>query len=161
VLQAEVDAGTNCVMAVRIEIAYEGELQCSAVHGPSGDRLVTDAPVDNHGKGSHFSPTDLLATATGACLLTVMGIAARPRGLELSGARVSVDKHMSTGLRRYVQRLAIRVRMPRVLQPDDRDLLERTARACPVLASLGPDTSAELRRGVMFIRPRIGLGPDL
>jgi len=132
-------------MAVRIEIAYEGDLQCSAVHGPSGDKLITDAPVDNQGKGSHFSPTDLLATGAGTCMLTVMGIAAKRRNLDLGGARVSVDKHMSTGLRRYVERLVIEVRLPASLRPGDRKFLENSARACPVLASLGPDTIVDLR----------------
>lgn len=131
-------------MAVRIEIAYEGDLQCSAVHGPSGDKLVTDAPVDNQGKGSHFSPTDLLATGAGTCMLTVMGIAASRRNLDLAGARVTIDKHMSTGLRRYVQRLAVRVRLPAALLPKDRKFLESSARACPVLATLGPDTAVDL-----------------
>ena len=65
-------------MSVRIEIDYRGELRCSATHVPSGETLVTDAPVDNHGKGESFSPTDLVATALGSCMLTVMGIFGTP-----------------------------------------------------------------------------------
>jgi putative redox protein len=131
-------------MSVRIDIAYEGDLQCSATHGPSGDKLSTDAPVDNHGRGSHFSPTDLAATAAGACMMTVMGIDAKRRSLDLTGSRVVVEKEMSTGLRRYILRLVIRVTLPAGLAPADREGLEKIARSCPVLASLGPDTKIDL-----------------
>ena len=65
---------------VKLTSTYEGQLRCRAVHGPSGTQLVTDAPVDNHGKGESFSPTDLVATGLGVCMMTVMGIvAARDR----------------------------------------------------------------------------------
>jgi uncharacterized OsmC-like protein len=131
-------------MAVRISIAYEGDLQCSAVHAPSGDKLLTDAPVDNHGRGSHFSPTDLLATAAGACMMTVMGIAAKQRCVDLTNSRVTVDKEMSTGLRRYVQRLVIRATLPASIAQAHRNHLEMAARACPVLNSLSTDTTVDL-----------------
>ncbi|MBI5534722.1 MAG: OsmC family protein [Deltaproteobacteria bacterium] len=131
-------------MSVRIDIAYEGELQCSAIHGPSGDKLRTDAPVDNHGRGAHFSPTDLVATGAGTCMMTVMGIGAQRRSLDLTGSRVVVEKEMSTGLRRYIQRLVLQVTLPAALAPRDRDYLEQIARGCPVLASLGPDTKVDL-----------------
>ena len=75
---------------VRIDIQYEGDLHCSAVHGPSGRTLDTDAPVDNHGRGSSFSPTDLLATSLGCCMATVMGILANERGYRLEGTSISV-----------------------------------------------------------------------
>lgn len=131
-------------MPVRIDVEYQGELQCTATHGPSGDRLQTDAPVDNQGRGMHFSPTDLVATGAGACMLTVMGIAARRASIDLQGARVSVEKHMSTGIRRYIQKLVIRVQMPASIEPSQRELLEKTGRACPVLSTLGTDTAIEL-----------------
>lgn len=131
-------------MAVRIDIAYEGDLQCTATHGPSGDRLQTDAPIDNQGRGMHFSPTDLVATGAGACMLTVMGIAARRESIDMQGARVSVEKHMSTGIRRFIAKLVIRVQLPASLAPEQRDLLERTGRSCPVLSSLGTDTTIDL-----------------
>ncbi len=131
-------------MSIRIEIAYDGDLQCSAKHAPSGDRLVTDAPVDNAGRGMHFSPTDLVAAAVGTCMLTVMGIAAQRHGLSLQGARASVDKEMSTGPRRFIQRLVVRITLPAALAGQDRKLLENTARTCPVASSLGPDTHVEL-----------------
>lgn len=131
-------------MSVRIDIAYEGDLQCSATHGPSGDKFQTDAPVDNQGRGSHFSPTDLVAAGAGTCMMTVMGIGAKRRSLDLTGSRVVVEKEMSTGLRRYIQRLVIRVTLPAALSPTDREQLEQIARSCPVLGSLGPDTKIDL-----------------
>jgi putative redox protein len=79
---------------VPFTITYLGELRCEAVHGPSGTKLLSDAPVDNHGRGESFSPTDLLATAFGTCMLTVMGIAAKRDGVRLEGTGVQLEKHM-------------------------------------------------------------------
>ena len=94
-------------MAVDIDIVYQGELHCRAVHRPSGAVLATDAPVDNHGKGASFSPTDLVATALGACLGTIMAIAAERDRLDLAGMRIHVQKHMTTaGLRRTREKSA-------------------------------------------------------
>jgi len=85
---------------VQIEIAYLGQLRCSAKHGPSATQLVTDAPVDNQGRGESFSPTDLVATALGTCMLTLMGIRAQERSWALDGTQVSVKKHMQPSPRR-------------------------------------------------------------
>ena len=79
---------------VTIEAKYEGTLRCSAVHGPSGESVATDAPKDNEGLGASFSPTDLVATALGACMATIMGIAADKRGWNVDGIEVGVVKHM-------------------------------------------------------------------
>ena len=81
-------------MAVTIDIDYLGNLHCAATHGPSGSRLATDAPTDNGGLGELFSPTDLVATALGTCLTTVMGLLARRTGLDLEGTRVRVEERM-------------------------------------------------------------------
>lgn len=131
-------------MSVRVEIEYTGDLHCVAVHGPSGDRLPTDAPVDNKGKGEHFSPTDLLGTAMGCCMLTIMGIAAAERGIEMSGARASVDKEMSAVPRRHISKLIVAIRLPAALDASERRILEAAARGCPVHASLGADTTVDL-----------------
>jgi putative redox protein len=130
-------------VSVRIEVHYEGELHTTATHAPSGAVLATDAPKDNEGKGESFSPTDLLATALGTCMLTVMGIYARRKGWELTGARVSVDKDMVADPVRRVGRLALRFEMPRGLPEESRKPLERAAHTCPVHQSLHPDVKIE------------------
>ncbi len=130
-------------MAAKIEAVYEGDLHCSAVHGPSGDRLSTDAPVDNQGKGERFSPTDLVAVALGTCILTTMGIAARNRGLDLRGARVEVLKEMSSVPRRHIGKLTMRIELPARLDDRARRILEIAAEECPVASSLGATTAVE------------------
>ena len=81
-------------MAVEINLVYEGELRCRAQHGPSGVVVSTDAPVDNQGKGESFSPTDLVATALGGCMMTIMGIVAQRSGYSMDGSKVRVLKEM-------------------------------------------------------------------
>ena len=130
-------------MSVRIEVRYEGELHTSASHGPSGASLETDAPKDNEGKGEAFSPTDLLATALGTCMLTVMGILARRKGWEMKGARVTVDKHMLADPVRRVGRLELRFEMPAGIPAEARKPLERAAHTCPVHQSLHPDVKVD------------------
>ena len=126
---------------VRIDIQYEGDLHCSAVHGPSGRTLDTDAPVDNHGRGSSFSPTDLLATSLGCCMATVMGILSNERGYQLEGMSITVVKHMTPPPRR-VARLDVRLVIPvagaRGIDATGRADLERRANECPVRLSLLP-----------------------
>lgn len=124
---------------VRIDVRYEGELRCRAVHAPSGEQLVTDAPLDNHGKGQSFSPTDLVATAMGTCMATIMGLAAQARGIDLSGLTVSVEKEMTAVPTRRIRRLTTVIALPRDPGEAQRSLLEKAARACPVHASLHPD----------------------
>ena len=80
---------------VEINIEYSGDLRCRSTHGPSGCELITDAPVDNHGKGESFSPTDLVATALGSCVATIMGIYAQRNDFDLVGVKIHVEKHMS------------------------------------------------------------------
>lgn len=133
-------------MAVTIEIGYLGALHCEAVHGPSRDRLTTDAPVDNGGKGAAFSPTDLVATALGSCLMTVMGIAAERHQLDLTGTRVRVVKEMASAPRRRIAALTATITIPngQALAEHDRALLERTALSCPVRQSLHPDVKVTM-----------------
>ena len=131
-------------MVVRVDVSYEGDLHCVAVHGPSGDRLPTDAPTDNQGRGEHFSPTDLVGTAMGTCMLTIMGIAARERYIDMSGAHASILKEMSAVPRRHISKLTVRIMLPARLDEKSRAILERAALGCPVHASLGPDTLVDL-----------------
>jgi len=124
---------------VAITITYEGDLHCEAVHGPSGATLATDAPKDNHGKGEQFSPTDLVATALGACILTVMGIAARTLGVDLRGAQVSAQKEMVATPQRRIGKIAVVVRIPVTVTEEQKQKLEHAAMTCPVHKSLHPD----------------------
>jgi putative redox protein len=131
-------------MAVTVDITYDGELHCTATHGPSGNRLLTDAPADNRGKGEHFSPTDLVGTAMGTCMLTIMGIAARDKSIDMTGASARVVKEMGTQPRRHIARLTVTIALPARLDTRARRILEAAARDCPVQASLGPLTAVDL-----------------
>ena len=132
-------------MTVEVQIAYEGTLRCRAAHGPSGRELHTDAPVDNHGKGESFSPTDLVATALGTCMVTTMGIVAERNGWDLSGTRVRVEKHMLADPRRRIGSLPCEIRVPVDLAEADRLVLEETAHTCPVRLSIGERIEVPLR----------------
>jgi uncharacterized OsmC-like protein len=124
---------------VEIKLTYEGDLHCSAIHGPSGNVLVTDAPVDNNGLGQAFSPTDLLATALGSCMATVIGIVAKRKEIAVEGMAVTVRKFMSDDQPRRVVRLELDLLMPLPGTHPDRKLLESAARGCPVHHSIHPD----------------------
>ena len=121
---------------VRIDVAYQGGLRCEAAHGPSGQTLITDAPVDNHGKGESFSPTDLVATALGTCIATIMGIVAERDKIDLTGLRITVQKEMSAEPPRRIARLITRIEMPEGLTEQQRAKLEKTAHTCPVHQTL-------------------------
>jgi uncharacterized OsmC-like protein len=131
---------------VSITTTYEGGLRCRAVHGPSGTAIFTDAPVDNHGKGASFSPTDLVGTALGACMMTILGIVAERHGLDLAGMRAETVKQMTADPPRRIAGLRTRLTIP--LPPDhpQRQLLENAALTCPVHKSL----SAEMEKPVDF-----------
>ena len=126
-------------MSVKISCEYLGDLRVRAQHGPSGNELLTDAPIDNQGKGEAFSPSDLAATAVGTCILTILGIQAKSLGTDFRGARVEVEKHMTTTPPRRIARLDIRISMPAGIAEDLRPRLMRAAEACPVKQSLHPD----------------------
>ena len=127
---------------VRIDLQYEGELHSTARH-PSGATLETDAPKDNEGRGEAFSPTDLLATALGSCILTVMGIVARRHDWPLEGATLSIEKQMVADPERRIGQLDVRIELPAGIPENARKVLERTAHTCPVHNSLHPDTKVE------------------
>lgn len=128
---------------VTITARYEGDLCCTAVHGPSTASLHTDAPKDNQGLGRYFSPTDLVATALGTCILTTMGIVARRHQIDLAGATVRVEKHMQNGPRR-IARLPVELSIPGAFTAEQKKLLENAAHGCPVHRSLHPDIDARI-----------------
>jgi len=130
---------------VDIDIVYEGDLHCTLTHGPSGAKIVTDAPKDNEGRGEAFSPTDLVAAALGSCMVTIMGIAARKAEIDISGTRVRVTKEMLGGAYRRIQKLEVTITLPRALPADQREKLERAAESCPVNRSLSKDVEVKTR----------------
>ena len=130
------------------KIEYKGELRTEAVHLSSGKAIITDAPVDNQGKGEAFSPTDLVATALGSCMMTIMGIVAEREGIILDGTIAEVEKVMATNPRR-IGEIIIKIKCIQKLNRDERDKLERAAKTCPVSRSL----SENLKETVEFIYP--------
>ena len=124
---------------VAIQIEYQGDFHCKAVHGPSGTELTTDAPKDNQGRGESFSPTDLVATALGTCMLSVMGIAARTLNLDITGATATVEKEMTAAPPRRIQSLTVKIHVPQSHSSENKQKLERAAHTCPVHKSLHPD----------------------
>ncbi len=124
---------------IEISIDYQGQLRCSATHGPSGDSLATDAPVDNNGRGETFSPTDLVATSLGTCMATVMGIVARQREISLAGMKLGVRKHMSEDSPRRISKLEVEVDMPILEDHPGREVLQAAALSCPVHHSIHPE----------------------
>ena len=131
-------------MSVRIDCEYLGDLRVRATHAPSGTVLLTDAPVDNHGKGESFSPTDLTATSLATCVMTILGIQAKGLGLDFRGLRVEVEKHMTAQPPRRIAKLEATVHMPAGVPEDLRERLVRAANACPVKQSLHPDVEIAL-----------------
>ncbi len=119
-------------MSVHVDIEYLGGLKTRAVHEPSGTEILTAAPKDNMGDGSAFSPTDLAATALGTCIITTMAIAGMKHGIELKGARVSLDKHMTTEGPRRLARVPVVVTLPASVPEEFRARLEAAGNACPV-----------------------------
>jgi len=124
---------------VEIKIEYQGDLHCKAVHGPSGTPLTTDAPKDHHGRGESFSPTDLVATALGSCILSVMGIAARTHNIDITGTTATVEKEMAAAPTRMIGKLAVKIHVPHHLSDDHKQRLEKAAHTCPVHKSMHPN----------------------
>jgi putative redox protein len=124
---------------VNVSIKYTGNLHCDATHGPSQSKIGTDAPTDNKGKGEAFSPTDLVATALGTCMSTIMGMKADELGVDLKGMTVSVQKEMSKDAPRRIVGLPSEVHIPLPANTPHREALEQAALKCPVHKSLPPE----------------------
>jgi len=121
------------------KVSYLGDLRTSATHLGSGATIITDAPLDNQGKGEAFSPTDLVATATASCMLTLMGIAARTHGLNIDGTTVEVTKVMASNPRRIAEIHCKLVIPARTLTAKDKQILEIAGKTCPVIQSLSTE----------------------
>jgi putative redox protein len=124
---------------------YEGEKHCSITHGPSLNKISTDAPKDNNGRGEAFSPTDLLGAALGSCILTTMAIHGEKVGMNLNGSTFEVTKKMQLNPRQVAE-LSLVIVLPENLTADQRKMLEEIAHTCPVSRSLNP----ELKMPVVF-----------
>jgi putative redox protein len=124
---------------------YAGHLRTEATHVASGNTILTDAPVDNHGRGEAFSPTDLVSAALGSCMMTIMGIVAERLDVDLTGVTYNVTKHMAAEPRR-IRQIDVQFSLPATLSTKERTMLENAARTCPVALSLNP----EIRQEVQF-----------
>jgi len=119
-------------------VRYLGELRTSCMHMQSGTEILTDAPTDNHGKGEAFSPTDLVATSLGSCMVSIMAIKSKDMDIELKGSTVEVTKIMQAEPRK-IARIEVILNMSITTSDKNKTILERTAMNCPVLLSLHPD----------------------
>ncbi len=128
------------------KIKYLGNLRTEAIHLQSGKIVITDAPTDNNGKGEAFSPTDLLSTSLGCCMLTIMGIVAQRHNINIEGTSIDITKIMESNPRR-VGEIIVEFSMPKNNYTDkEKELLEHAAHTCPVAKSL----SSELKQTVVF-----------
>lgn len=128
------------------KIIYKGNLRTAALHNQSGNTLITDAPLDNNGKGEAFSPTDLLATSLGCCMLTIMGIIAERHQINIENTAIEITKVMEANPRR-VGEIIVEFTMPKNnYNAKEKELLEHAAHTCPVAKSL----SSDLKQTVIF-----------
>ena len=130
-------------MSIHITGRYLGNKRVELKHGPTGSTIITDAPKDNNGEGTTFSPTDLVAAALGSCMLTVMSIVAERDGVSLAGTHFEVTKAMVDQPRR-IGALPVVIHLPRALSAEQRAKYERVAKTCPVHHSINPMIEAEI-----------------
>jgi putative redox protein len=122
-----------------IHSIYKGNLRTSASHLASGNTIISDAPVDNNGRGEAFSPTDLVCAALGSCMMTIMGIVANRSNINIDGTEIETTKIMAPDPRRIVE-IILTFKMPSNNYTDkEKAMLENAARTCPVALSLHPD----------------------
>ena len=126
-------------------VIFKGALRTECTHLKSGQQIITDAPVDNQGKGEAFSPTDLLATSLGSCMLTIMGIAADRHHIDIRGTQVNITKIMAENPRR-VSGIIAEIVFSETLQLNDKEktILENAAKTCPVAKSLHPEIQQQI-----------------
>ncbi|KIA86276.1 MULTISPECIES: OsmC family protein [unclassified Flavobacterium] len=127
------------------KVTYLGDLRTSSIHLQSGNEIISDAPLDNNGKGEAFSPTDTVANALASCMMTVMGIKARDMNLDLKGSTAEVTKIMNAEPRR-IGTIEITFDMSGTDDQKNKTILERTAMTCPVFLSL----NTEIEKRITF-----------
>jgi putative redox protein len=124
---------------ITVESIYQGDLRTEATHVRSGTKLITDAPVDNQGKGEYFSPTDLVAASLGSCMITIMGIATRTHGFSIDGATWKTTKLMADNPRRIGEIIVELTFPPNNYTEQQKRVIEHISKNCPVALSLHPD----------------------
>jgi uncharacterized OsmC-like protein len=124
-------------------VTYKGDLRTVSVHLRSGNEIITDAPVDNNGKGEAFSPTDTVATALASCMLTIMGVKANAKSIDISGASADVTKTMGVNPRR-ITKIQIIFSLPIDFDIATKTILEKAALTCPVFYSLNNDIEKDI-----------------
>lgn len=124
-------------------ITYVGDLRTVCIHLQSGTQILTDAPTDNHGKGEAFSPTDLVATALGSCMVSIMGIKSKDLDVDLKDSTVSITKIMQAEPRK-IAKIEVILNMSIETSDKNKTILERAAMTCPVLLSLHPDIEKDV-----------------
>lgn len=122
-----------------IKTTYVGGLRTEAIHIKSGAKIITDAPLDNHGKGESFSPTDLVCAGLGSCMLTIIGISSNTHGFNIEGTEMEITKTMSADPRRIAE-IRIEFNFPMDYTDKQKKIIEGSAHACPVGHSLHPET---------------------
>lgn len=123
----------------KLNVEYLGDLRCQALHVESGSTIITDAPVDNQGKGEFFSPTDLCVVSLASCYLTLMGIQAKLLRIDIAGTKVRGDKLMAKEGPRRISQVNMDIYIPHNITPENQTRLENAAKKCPVHESLHPE----------------------
>ena len=128
----------------KIKCSYLGGLKCDAIHLQSGNRIKTDAPLDHCGRGENFSPTDLLATSLGTCLLTIMAIKTKSNGWELENIRLNIDKIMTNNKKRKIKTLKIDIYIPENLSKEKFNFIKNASKDCPVTRNLSESLDIQI-----------------
>ena len=128
----------------KVKCSYLGDLNCEAIHLQSGTLIKTDAPLDHCGKGESFSPTDLLATSLGTCLLTIMAIKAKSKRIDMEGIYLNIEKHMTHNNERKIKKLIIDIFIPESTSNETINFLKKASQDCPVTRNLSQEIDIKI-----------------
>jgi len=128
----------------KIRCSYLRDLNCEAIHLQSGSLIKTDAPLDHCGKGESFSPTDLLATSLGTCLLTIMAIKAKSKGFELEGIYLNIEKIMTQNSERKIKEIIIDIFIPKSISNETINFMKKASQDCPVTRNLSQEIDIKI-----------------
>lgn len=135
---------------VMINVKYIGDLHCEVTHVPSGQMFMTDAPVDNNGKGEFISPTDLTAASIASCIATIMGIRAKAEGIALEGLEITAYKDMVSSPHRRIGTITLKIEFPREYDERSMTILKNVVKTCPVSRSLASEV--EIKTEFLFYK---------